>query len=66
MELVMLRLRTVDGLETSALRPGHQSVVAWAIGQELVDAGLALNGTLVLTRVGRLIADQIALRLIGE
>ena len=66
MELVMLRLRTVDGLETSALRPGHQSVVAWAIGQALVDAGLALNGTLVLTRAGRLIADQIALRLIGE
>jgi len=66
MELVMLRLRTVDGLETSALRPGHQSVVAWAIGQGLVDAGLALNGTLVLTRAGRLIADQIALRLIGE
>ncbi len=66
MELVMLRLRTKEGLNTSALRPGHQGVVAWAIAESLVEPAAALQGTLVLTRAGRLIADQIALRLVGE
>lgn len=66
MELVMLRLRTKEGLATSALLPGHQPVVAWAISESLVEPELALQGVLVLTRAGRLIADQIALRLVGE
>ena len=66
MELVMLGLRTKEGLSTSALRAGHQAVVAWAIAQSLVEPEAALQGTLVLTRAGRLIADQIALRLVDH
>jgi len=66
MELVMLRLRTKEGLPLAQLRPGHQAVVAWAMSESLVEPELVIQGTLVLTRAGRLIADQIALRLVGE
>jgi putative oxygen-independent coproporphyrinogen III oxidase len=64
MEMVMLRLRIRDGLDTAHLRPGYQQVVAWAIAESLVDPSAALAGRLILTRAGRLIADRIALRLV--
>jgi putative oxygen-independent coproporphyrinogen III oxidase len=63
-EMVMLRIRTRNGLDTAALRPGSEQVVAWAIAESLVDPAAALAGRLTLTRAGRLLADQIALRLV--
>jgi putative oxygen-independent coproporphyrinogen III oxidase len=60
MERVMLSLRIREGLPISSLRPGVQPVIASAIAGELVEPQMALHGTLVLTRKGRLVADGLA------
>ena len=60
MERVMLALRIREGLSIGDLRSGVQPVVASAIAAELVEPRAALEGTLVLTRKGRLVADGLA------
>lgn len=60
MERVMLALRIREGLSIGDLRSGVQPVVASAIAAEIVEPRAALEGTLVLTRKGRLVADGLA------
>ena len=60
MERVMLALRIREGLSIGDLRSGVQPVIANAIAGELVDPQAALEGTLILTRKGRLVADGLA------
>jgi oxygen-independent coproporphyrinogen-3 oxidase len=67
-ERILLEIRMVGGLDLEIVRrvnPSCQSVVAQAIADELVDAKSALNGRLVLTLRGRLLADALVRDLLG-
>jgi oxygen-independent coproporphyrinogen-3 oxidase len=67
-ERILLEIRMVGGLDLEIVKrvnPSYQSVVARAIADELVDAKSALNGRLVLTLRGRLLADALVRDLLG-
>lgn len=64
-ERVLLGTRLVDGLPVSELQPGGRSAVGPMIASGLVDGRAALEGRVVLTRRGRLLADTVVHRLLG-
>ena len=63
-ENVLLGIRISDGLALDALEPDARRVVAELIAEGLVDGRAALNGRLVLTLRGRLLADGVVRRLL--
>jgi len=63
---VLLQTRLVEGLPTDALTPLGRRAVAQLIADELVEPGLALRGTVVLTLRGRLLADAVVRRLLPD
>jgi oxygen-independent coproporphyrinogen-3 oxidase len=65
-ERVLLRSRIRDGLEISGLDGAGRLAVTGLIADELVDANAALAGVLTLTRRGRLLADAVVRRLLGD
>ena len=67
-ERILLEVRTRQGLEVDvakALNPMVAKPISQAIADGLVDAHSALNGTLVLTLKGRLLADALVRDLLG-
>ena len=62
-ELLGLRLRTDEGLPPELLRPQDNALVEMLIQEEL--ATLRADGSLLLTLRGRLLADEIAVQLLG-
>ncbi len=65
-ERVLLLSRIRDGLEIATLGEDGRPAVAGLIADELVDANAALAGVLTLTRRGRLLADAVVRRLLGD
>jgi putative oxygen-independent coproporphyrinogen III oxidase len=65
-ERVLLGVRIRDGLPMTELDAAGRRAVAGLIADELVDAGAALHGTIVLTLRGRLLADAVVRRLLGD
>jgi coproporphyrinogen III oxidase-like Fe-S oxidoreductase len=63
---VLLRTRIREGIEISSLQPGGRHALAGLIADGLVDAKAALSGGLTLTRKGRLLADAVVRRLLGD
>ena len=63
-EVVLLGSRLRDGLPLDRLSAEERTRVAGLIADELVDGSAALNGTLVLTRRGRLLADHVVRRVL--
>ncbi len=59
LERVMLGVRLAQGLDTSVLSAGARTRVAGHIASGLVEPKAALQGKLVLTRAGRLLADTV-------
>ncbi|HWH97506.1 MAG TPA: radical SAM family heme chaperone HemW [Pseudolysinimonas sp.] len=64
-EAVLLRSRVADGLPLGMLEPTGRTAVAGLIADELVDGAAAVQGTVVLSRRGRLLADAVVRRLLG-
>ncbi len=64
-EAVLLRSRVVDGLPIGMLEPAGRTAVAGLIADGLVEGAAAVQGTVVLTRRGRLLADAVVRRLLG-
>jgi putative oxygen-independent coproporphyrinogen III oxidase len=64
-EAVLLRSRIVDGLPIGMLDPAGRTAVARLIADGLVDGGTAVQGRVVLTRHGRLLADAVVRRLLS-
>ncbi|MWV60432.1 radical SAM family heme chaperone HemW [Rathayibacter sp. VKM Ac-2754] len=62
-EDVLLRSRLSDGLPIDAIDPEHRRDVAGLIADGLVDGRAALQGRIVLTLRGRLLADAVVRRL---
>lgn len=65
-EAVLLRSRVSDGLPTALLDAAGRTAVAGLIADGLVEGPAALRGTVVLTRTGRLLADAVVRRLLGD
>ncbi len=65
-ERVLLRSRIRDGLEIATLHGDGRAAIAGLIADGLVDAKAALAGVLTLTRRGRLLADAVVRRLLGD
>ncbi|WP_167046870.1 radical SAM family heme chaperone HemW [Salinibacterium sp. ZJ454] len=65
-ERVLLRSRIRDGLSTGELTPAGRVAVAGLIADELVDPAAAIAGTIVPTLRGRLLADIVVRRLLGD
>jgi oxygen-independent coproporphyrinogen-3 oxidase len=65
-EQVLLRSRVREGLPTSVLDAAARTAVAGLIADGLVEGPAALRGTVVLTRRGRLLADAVVRRLLGD
>lgn len=63
-EIVLLGTRLRDGLPMTRLTTAEKTRVAGLIADELVEAGAALAGTVVLTTRGRLLADLVVRRLL--
>ncbi|WP_309711414.1 radical SAM family heme chaperone HemW [Pseudolysinimonas sp.] len=63
-EAVLLRSRVVDGLPIGMLEPTGRTAVAGLIADGLVDGAAAVQGRVVLTRGGRLLADAVVRRLL--
>jgi putative oxygen-independent coproporphyrinogen III oxidase len=63
-EAVLLRSRIVDGLPIGMLESVGRTAVAGLIADGLVDGAAAVQGTVVLTRRGRLLADAVVRRLL--
>ena len=63
-EVVLLGSRLRDGLSLDRLSAEERTRVAGLIADELVDGPAALNGSVVLTRRGRLLADHVVRRLL--
>jgi putative oxygen-independent coproporphyrinogen III oxidase len=63
-ERVLLSTRIREGIEVSTLGAQGRLAVAGLIADGLVDATPALDGRLVLTRRGRLLADAVVRRLL--
>ncbi|MBF4569017.1 coproporphyrinogen III oxidase [Plantibacter sp. VKM Ac-2880] len=66
LERILLLTRTRDGIPIRTLAPEARTAVAGLIAEELVDARQALLGRLELTRRGRLLADAVVRRLVGD
>ncbi|MFM5968710.1 MAG: radical SAM family heme chaperone HemW [Micrococcales bacterium] len=67
-ERILLEIRTVDGLAVELAKqvnPNASRVIAQAIADQLIDAKAALQGLLLLTLKGRLLADALVRDLIG-
>jgi putative oxygen-independent coproporphyrinogen III oxidase len=65
-ERVLLLTRIRSGLRLDELEPAGRTAVAGLIADELVDARAALRGSVELTLRGRLLADAVVRRLLGE
>jgi putative oxygen-independent coproporphyrinogen III oxidase len=65
-ERVLLGVRIRDGLPMTELDAAGRLAVAGLIADELVEAVAALHGTVVLTLRGRLLADAVVRRLVGD
>lgn len=65
-EQVLLRSRVREGLPTSVLDVAGRTAVAGLIADGLVEGPAAVRGTVVLTRRGRLLADAVVRRLLGD
>jgi oxygen-independent coproporphyrinogen-3 oxidase len=65
-EQVLLRSRVREGLPTSVLDAAARTAVAGLIADGLVEGPAAVRGTVVLTRRGRLLADAVVRRLLGD
>jgi oxygen-independent coproporphyrinogen-3 oxidase len=65
-ERVLLLTRIREGIDIPSLHAGGRHAVAGLIADELVDAKAALAGRLTLTRSGRLLADAVVRRLLGD
>lgn len=59
LERVLLQSRIREGLAISDLDPSARTAVAGLIADGMVEPALALQGRLVLTRRGRLLADAV-------
>ena len=64
-EAVLLRSRIVDGLPVGMLDSAGRAAVAGLIADGLVEGATAVQGRVVLTRRGRLLADAVVRRLLG-
>ncbi|MGB3910293.1 MAG: radical SAM family heme chaperone HemW [Pseudolysinimonas sp.] len=64
-EAVLLRSRIVDGLPVGMLDAPGRTGVAGLIADGLVDGATAVQGRVVLTRRGRLLADAVVRRLLS-
>jgi putative oxygen-independent coproporphyrinogen III oxidase len=64
-EAVLLQSRIVDGLPIGMLDPAGRTAVAGLIADGLVDGASAVQGRVVLTRRGRLLADAVVRRLLA-
>ncbi len=62
-ERILLEIRIRDGLSTSTLTSEGRTAVAGLLADGLVEPAKALRGTLVLTRRGRLLADDVVRRI---
>jgi len=65
-ERVLLATRVRGGLETASLRAAARTAVAGLIADGLVEPAAALRGSIVLTLRGRLLADAVVRRLLGD
>jgi len=65
-ERVLLLTRIREGIDIASLHAGGRHAVAGLIADGLVDARAALAGRLTLTRRGRLLADAVVRRLLGD
>ncbi len=65
-ERVLLRSRIREGLAIVELEPPGRTAVAGLIADRLVDPAAALGGRVVLTLKGRLLADLVVRRLLGD
>jgi putative oxygen-independent coproporphyrinogen III oxidase len=64
-EAVLLRSRVVDGLPVGMLEATGRTAVAGLIVDGLVEGAAAVQGRVVLTRRGRLLADAVVRRLLA-
>jgi putative oxygen-independent coproporphyrinogen III oxidase len=64
-EAVLLRSRVADGLPVGMLDAVGRTAVAGLIADGLVEGAAAIQGRVVLTRQGRLLADAVVRRLLG-
>ncbi len=62
----LLRSRIREGLAIVELEPPGRTAVAGLIADRLVDPAAALGGRVVLTLKGRLLADLVVRRLLGD
>ncbi len=65
-EQVLLGSRIADGLPVTVLEGAGRASVAGLIADELIDGRAALDGRIVLTRRGRLLADAVVRRLLDD
>ncbi|CAN5528072.1 radical SAM family heme chaperone HemW [soil metagenome] len=65
-ETVLLTSRISDGLPISELDLPGRGSIAGLIADELIDGRAALSGRVVLTLSGRLLADRVVRRLLGD
>ncbi|WP_369044587.1 radical SAM family heme chaperone HemW [Sinomonas sp. P10A9] len=63
-EHVLLQIRLAEGLPTADIAPDGRAAVAGLIADGLVDGPAAVQGRLVLTLRGRLLADAVVRRLL--
>jgi oxygen-independent coproporphyrinogen-3 oxidase len=63
-ERVLLKVRIRDGIPVAELPAGGRRAVAGLIADELIEAKAAIDGTVVVTRRGRLLADAVVRRLL--
>ncbi len=65
-ERILLLTRIRDGLGVAALPPAARTAVAGLIADGLVDGTAAVRGSILLTLRGRLLADAVVRRLVGD
>jgi putative oxygen-independent coproporphyrinogen III oxidase len=65
-ERVLLAVRVRDELATAELDADGRAAIAGLIADELIDGRAALSGSLRLTLRGRLLADAVVRRLLGD
>jgi putative oxygen-independent coproporphyrinogen III oxidase len=65
-ERVLLRSRIREGLEVGELAASGRTAIAGLIADGLVEPAAAFSGTVLLTLRGRLLADLVVRRLLGD
>ena len=65
-ERILLLTRIRDGLRTDDLPPAARTAVAGLIADGLVEGAAAVRGSISLTLRGRLLADAVVRRLVGD